>query len=176
MDGVVFDGWRPGALAAAIALHMDYYAPAWGFGLRFESKLAHEMGEFHGRFDPGRDLFVGAYAADGKLLATLAVDGIDAAGEGAHLRWFVAAAHARGRGIGGALMRRADDFMDASGYRRAYLTTFAGLDAARALYDRHGFVLVAEEKADPWSGTVGLQRFERQRRQPPDAPLSPGSR
>jgi hypothetical protein len=53
--------------------------------------------------------------------------------------------------------------MDARGYRSAYLTTFAGLDAARALYDRHGYALVAEEKADPWSGTVGLQRFERRR-------------
>lgn len=161
MDGMVFDGWRPGAIAQALALHMAYYAPAWGFGRQFESKLAFEMGEFHGRFDAARDLFLGAYAADGALLATIAIDGVDAAGEGAHLRWFVAAARARGRGIGGALMDRADAFMAARGYHRAYLTTFAGLDAARALYDRHGYVLVAEEKADPWSGTVGLQRFER---------------
>ena len=70
---------------------------------------------------------------------------------------------ARGKGIGGELMRRVDAFLEQRGYRHAYLTTFAGLDAARALYDRHGYVLVAEEKADPWSGTVGLQRFERRR-------------
>jgi hypothetical protein len=44
-----------------------------------------------------------------------------------------------------------------------YLTTFRGLDAARSLYESHGFVLVAEDAADPWSGTVGLQRFERMR-------------
>ena len=138
MDGVVFDGWRPGAIARTLTLHMDYYAPSWGFGRQFESKLAFEMGEFHGRFDPARDLFLGAYAADGELVATLTVDGIDAAGEGAQ-------------------------FLSARGYGRAYLTTFAGLDAARALYDRHGYVLVAEEQADPWSGTVGLQRFERRR-------------
>jgi hypothetical protein len=122
---IVFDGWRPGAIAQTLALHMEYYAPAWGFGLRFESKLAAEMGEFHGRFEPARDLFLGAWAPDGALLATISVDGIDARGEGAHLRWFVA--------------------------------------AARALYDRHGYALVAEEKADPWSGTVGLQRLERRR-------------
>ena len=163
MDGVIIDGWRPGVIARAIALHMDYYAPAWGFGLRFESKLAAEMGEFHGRFEVGRDLFLGAYAPGGALMATLSVDGVDATGEGAHLRWFIAAARARGQGLGAALMRRADAFMDARGYRSAYLTTFAGLDAARALYDRHGYALVAEEKADPWSGTVGLQRFERRR-------------
>lgn len=163
MDGVTYDGWRPGAIAQALALHMDYYAPGWGFGLQFESKLAFEMGEFHGRFDAARDLFLGAWAPDGTLVATISVDGIDAGGEGAHLRWFVASARARGKGIGGELMRRVDAFLEERGHRRAYLTTFAGLDAARALYDRHGYVLVAEEKADPWSGTVGLQRFERRR-------------
>ena len=160
---IVFDGWRPGAIAQTLALHMEYYAPAWGFGLRFESKLAAEMGEFHGRFEPARDLFLGAWAPDGALLATISVDGIDARGEGAHLRWFVAAARARGHGLGGTLMRRVDAFLDDRGYARAYLTTFAGLDAARALYDRHGYARVAEEKADPWSGTVGLQRLERRR-------------
>jgi GNAT superfamily N-acetyltransferase len=75
----------------------------------------------------------------------------------------VASARVRGKGVGGELMRRVDAFLEASGHRRSYLTTFAGLDAARALYGRHGYVLVAEEKADPWSGTVGLQRFERRR-------------
>ena len=158
---IVFDGWRPRAIAQALALHMDYYAPVWGFGLRFESKLAAEMGEFHGRLDPARDLFLGAWDPDGVLCATISVDSIDARGEGAHLRWFVAATRARGQGLGGALMRRVDAFLDDRGYARAYLTTFAGLDAGRALYDRHGYALVAEEKADPWSGTVGVQRFER---------------
>jgi GNAT superfamily N-acetyltransferase len=163
MDGIAYGGWRPGAIAQALALHMDYYAPNWGFGLQFESKLAFEMGEFHGRFDASRDLFLGAWAPDGALVATISVDGRDAGGEGAHLRWFVASPRVRGKGVGGELMRRVDAFLEERGHRRAYLTTFAGLDAARALYDRHGYELVAEEKADPWLGTVGLQRFERRR-------------
>ena len=42
-----------------------------------------------------------------------------------------------------------------------WLTTFAGLDAARALYERHGFRLVSESDIDQWSGGVREQRFER---------------
>jgi hypothetical protein len=51
--------------------------------------------------------------------------------------------------------------MAARGWTRAWLTTFRGLDAARALYERHGFRLAAEEAADQWSGGVGVQRFVR---------------
>jgi hypothetical protein len=41
------------------------------------------------------------------------------------------------------------------------LTTFAGLGAARALYERAGFQLVDETEADQWQGGVVEQRFER---------------
>ena len=161
MSGVTFEGYRPGAVAEVIALHMDYYARAWGFGAPFESGLAHAMGEFHARRDSRRDLFLCARDGQGGLLGSITIDGVDAAGEGAHLRWFIVAARARRRGLGLDLMRRADGFCRERGYDRAYLTTFAGLDAARALYERFGFSLIREEAQDPWSGTVGLQRFER---------------
>ena len=167
-DGIAFGGYRPGALAALIGLHMAYYAPQWGFGAAFEAKLAGDMGSFVARLDPSRDLFLTAWGADGRLWGSITIDGIDGHdAAGSHLRWYIVADAARGRGLGAALMARAMAFVDGCGYRRCTLTTFAGLDAARALYERHGFALVAEETADPWSGTVGLQRFDRVR--PPDA-------
>ena len=52
-------------------------------------------------------------------------------------------------------------FCDKNGDGRVWLTTFAGLDAARALYERHGFVLTAERDVDQWSGGVREQVFER---------------
>lgn len=158
---IVFGGYRAGVVAQAIGLHMAYYAPAWGFGARFESKLAREMGEFHARFDGARDLFLAAFDPQGALLGTITIDGHGARQEGAHLRWFIVSEAARGRGLGRELMRAADGFLKQRGYARAYLTTFRGLDAARALYECFDFVLVAEDAADPWSGDVGLQRFER---------------
>jgi putative acetyltransferase len=45
----------------------------------------------------------------------------------------------RGRGAGDALMRRCLDAASALGYRRCYLETLTGMDAAQRLYDKHGF-------------------------------------
>ncbi|MGF1525812.1 MAG: GNAT family N-acetyltransferase [Candidatus Competibacterales bacterium] len=165
-----FASYHPGVIADIIALHMAYYGPTWGFGRAFEAKLAEEMGEFHRRYHDQRDLFTAAYDDGGRLLGTVTVDGVAAHQEGAHLRWFIVAEAARGQGLGAALMARVEAFLTERGYGRAYLTTFRGLDAARALYERHGFQLVAEEAVDPWSGDVGLQRFERREPPRPETP------
>jgi GNAT superfamily N-acetyltransferase len=58
------------------------------------------------------------------------------------------------------LMDRAIAFCRERGFKSVYLTTFEGLHAARALYERMGFQLTDENEKDPWSGTVGIQRFE----------------
>jgi len=153
-------GYRPGLIAHVIAMHMSYYAPRWGFGALFESKLAQEMGEFHSRYDSGRDLFVTAVDANDEIIGSITVDGAATEAEGAHLRWFIVNETLAGRGIGSVLMESCMTFLKEKGYQRAYLTTFQGLDAARRLYERHGFVLTEERQVDPWSGDVGLQHFE----------------
>ena len=157
----ISDHYRPGVLAEVIRLHMDYYVPRWGFGAQFEAGVAAGLGEFFARFERSRDLFLAAYDDTDRLVGSLTLDAIDAVGAGVHLRWFIVSAPLRGQGLGKSLMSRADAFLREQGYPRAYLTTFAGLDAARALYQQYGFQLVAEEAKDPWSGQVGLQRFER---------------
>lgn len=166
-----YDGYRAGAVSRIIGLHMDYYADTWSFGAPFESKLARELGAFLARYDPDRDLFLNAYSPrsdlggdlGSDLVGSITIDGLEGYGAGAHLRWFIVSDKARGSGLGGQLMARAMDFVDARNYRQTYLTTFKGLDAARSLYERHDFTLTQEEAADPWSGTVGLQRFDRVR-------------
>lgn len=156
-------GYRPGLIADIIAAHMAYYAPAWGFGVAFETKLAAEMAAFQQRYDPARDLVLSATDPDGTLLGAITIDGLEGTGDaGAHLRWFITTDAARGRGLGRQLLTEAVAFSDARGYRRLYLTTFAGLDAAGHLYAQAGFRLVCETTADDWSGgKVGEQLFER---------------
>ena len=164
-DGIALHGgYRPGVIAAVIALHMDYYAPVWRFGVKFETKLAREMGEFHDRLDPARDLFLAAVNSEGAVLGSITIDGMLADTEGAHLRWFIVDQHVMGSGIGKTLMSEACRFLDEHGYSRTYLTTFRGLEAARSLYERFGFRLVDELDEDSWSGSVGVQRFERRTR------------
>lgn len=155
---VSFDGYRPGALAAVIGLHMAYYGREWGFGRPFETKLAAEMGAFLARYDAERDLFLTAYDGAGTLIGSVTVDA--EAAEGAHLRWYIVADGARGTGLGRALLERAVAHCAARRYRRLYLTTFAGLDAARHLYESLGFALVDECDRDQWQGGVREQRFE----------------
>jgi len=41
------------------------------------------------------------------------------------------------------------------------LWTFQGLDAARRLYEAHGFVLVEQWSGDQWGQAMVEQRFER---------------
>ncbi len=151
--------YRPGALAAVVALHMRYYAPIWGFGAAFETKIAAELSEFLARHDPARDLFLSAYDGDGEMQASITIDGIEGHGEGAHLRWFIISDSLRGHGIGRPLLERAVDFCRGRGYGRVTLTTFAGLEAARHLYESAGFVLTREIAEDRWQGGVTEQHF-----------------
>jgi len=156
------EGYRPGIIAEALALEMAYFAANWGFGRQFEAKLAADLGEFFARYDHRRDLFLGALDRHNQLIGTVTIDGIDVSGHGAQLRWFVVSPTVQGQGIGQALMERVDTFLRERGYRRTFLTTFEGLEAARRLYERFGFRLVMEETTDPWSGNVGMQTFVRE--------------
>lgn len=157
---VVFAGYRPGALAGVLGLHMEYYAREWDFGLAFETKLASELAEFLTRFDPERDLFLTAWRR-GALAGCITMDVSGGGIAGAHLRWFMVADSARGSGLGKQLMARAISHADSVAAGPVWLTTFAGLDVARALYERFGFRLESEADADQWGGGVREQVFER---------------
>jgi GNAT superfamily N-acetyltransferase len=159
-------GYRPGALAAIVGLHAGYYARHWNFGLPFETKVGAELAEFLARHDPQHDLFLVAYS-DGDAVASVIIDQTGGGPRGAHLRWFIVSEQMQGKGLGADLLGRALAFCDERGYERVWLTTFAGLDAARGLYDRHGFVLTGEADSDQWSGGVREQVFERRLPSPP---------
>ena len=67
----------------------------------------------------------------------------------------------RGAGLGKSLIRAALAFCDAQGFRETQLWTFKGLDAARRLYESHGFALVEERPGDQWGSEVLEQKFIR---------------
>lgn len=140
---------------------MRYYARAWNFGLAFEAKVAGELAAFLAGMDAEHDLFLSAYDDAGTVLGSITLDVSGGGERGAHLRWFVVSEAARGTGLGKLLMQKAIEHCDGHAGGHAWLTTFAGLDAARTLYDRHSFRLVSETAVDQWSGGVGEQLFER---------------
>jgi GNAT superfamily N-acetyltransferase len=156
---IEFDGYRPGCLADIVGLHARYYAKNWGFGLKFESKVANELAEYLQRMDSQQDLFLTAYQ-NGNAIASISVDVSNGGPRGAHLRWFIVSGEARGSGLGKKLMQKAMDFCHDRNIENIWLTTFAGLSAARALYEHHGFTLACENDTDQWSGGVREQLFE----------------
>jgi GNAT superfamily N-acetyltransferase len=153
-------GYFPGSIGSIVQMHGAYYADQWRFAPVFEANVAHELGELMERFDPARDgLWI---ARDGDAVAgCIAIDGRRAP-EAARLRFFIVGEGRRGSGVGELLMRAALAFCRGAGFRSVFLTTFAGLDAARTLYERHGFVLAEQQPDRKWGPEVLAQRFELQ--------------
>lgn len=155
-------GYRPGAIGRIAEMHGTYYSRHWEFGLFFEAKVATELAEFLRRFDKKRDGFW-TIGHEGRVVAAIAIDGSGAATDGAHLRWFIVSPEMHGAGLGRRLMTEAVSFCDRKAYRRIYLWTFAGLDAARHLYQSFGFHLAFEQQGEQWGTRVTEQLFERSR-------------
>jgi uncharacterized protein YhfF/RimJ/RimL family protein N-acetyltransferase len=158
----IVPGYLPGAIGAVATLHAGYYGPQHGFGAYFEAKVAREFSEFVARFDPARD---GLWLAvdRGRVLGAVVVDGSEPASRAhghAHLRWFILADELRGHGLGRRLLDHAMAYCRDRRAPLVYLNTFAGLDAARALYERAGFRLVQEVEAQTWGRSMREQRFE----------------
>lgn len=159
-------GYVPGALGRIVELHETYYSEYWNLDYEFSREVAVELAEFLGRYDeaenrlwlvmddPGdaerRDV-VGALVID---------DGHADDEEGARVRWVILDPELHGRGFGRELMDRAMAFCGDSGFERVYLWTYDGLEAARHLYEEHGFRLVEEATRQDWGPEITYQKFE----------------
>lgn len=156
------EGPQPGCIGRMVQLHLDHYAAAHGFGLAFEAKIAAELAAFCQRYRSGVD---GLWLArvDGRIEGAVVIDAGHPPGDEATLRWFIVSDALRGQGAGRRLLRQALAFADARGYRRVGLSTFAGLDAARHLYESEGFVLRSQVEGRTWGVPVQEQAFVRPR-------------
>jgi GNAT superfamily N-acetyltransferase len=156
-------GYCPGTVGRVVEMHAEYYHRHWGFGLFFEAKVATELAEFLCRFEKGRDGFW-TLLNGARVEGAIAIDGLKAATTGAHLRWFIVSTELKGSGWGRRLITEAVTFCDRQSYPRIGLWTFAGLDAARHLYEASGFRLVSQGEGEQWGTRVVEQRFERNQR------------
>jgi GNAT superfamily N-acetyltransferase len=151
----------PGLLGRVTELHGSYYHRNWGFDLFFENKVASELADFLEHFNPARDGLWIALTDDHHIVGSIAVSGRDAGTIGARLRWLIVDPIHQNRGLGKKLIKEAMDFCGKAGFRRIYLTTFSGLDAARSLYEREGFRMISQEQDSHWGKRVLEQTFEK---------------
>lgn len=152
-------GYIPGAIGRVAELHGKYYHKNWNFGLFFEAKVARELSEFLKRYDEHRDGFWTVNAGD-RVEGAIAIDGIHADRDGAHLRWFIMSDKLRGKGAGTQIIHKAIGFCRQNSYKRIYLWTFEGLEPARHLYEKSGFKLVKQQRGDRWGTEVIEQQYE----------------
>ncbi len=149
----------PGAMATSAALQSRYYAREHGFGVYFETGRMADIAQFLARFDPQRD---GVWLAVDRcqVFGTIVIDGGSTDDpDSAQLRWFITADELRGKGMGRRLMSAAMAFARER-YARVVLGTFAGLNAARHLYEDFGFRKTLERPTTQWGPEVLEQHWE----------------
>jgi GNAT superfamily N-acetyltransferase len=141
---------RPGDLGWMVSRHGWLYAHEHGWDMRFEALVARIGADFVERFDAAREA---AWVAerDGQPLGCVFLvqarddaTGVPEAGV-AQLRLLLVEPAARGLGIGKQLVEACDRFAAAAGYRRIRLWTNSVLLAARGIYERRGYRLIASE-------------------------------
>ena len=123
----------------------------------FRDKVARDLAEFRHAL-PHVDCGLWFARRDDATVGSVAIDG-RARENGAHLRWFIVDDRLRGGGVGAALIDSALAFCRQRAFDSVYLWTFAGLDAARRLYEARGFRLEQEVEAETWGRRVREQKF-----------------
>jgi GNAT superfamily N-acetyltransferase len=159
MPEVLVKGYYPGVVGKITELHAVYYHEQWGFDVTFETQVGRELSTFVSEFDADRDgLWV--VTADDIFAGAVAIDASHAMTDGARLRWFIVDPEFQGAGLGDRLITQAIQFCKDKRYPKIFLWTFAGLDPARRLYERHRFRLCETHEVEQWGQTIKEQKFE----------------
>ncbi|MGW4562060.1 bifunctional helix-turn-helix transcriptional regulator/GNAT family N-acetyltransferase [Streptomyces sp. NPDC004561] len=142
-DEVVLREPRAGDLGWIVQRNAALYAAEYGWNTDYEGLVARIVADFAEDHDP--HLERGWIAEAGGLAVGCVMCVRDDAPGTARLRLLLVEPGARGRGVGDRLVRAVVDFARGVGYRDLVLWTNDVLGSARRLYQRHGFVLVAEK-------------------------------
>jgi DNA-binding MarR family transcriptional regulator/GNAT superfamily N-acetyltransferase len=133
---------RVGDMGWVVASQARAYAEDYGWDISYEALVAEICAQFIKNFDPARE-HCWIAEVDGEPVGSVFL--VKASDELAKLRLLLVEKKARGLGVGRALTEHCIRAAREKGYKKMTLWTQSILVAARGIYARAGFRLVAEQ-------------------------------
>ncbi len=146
---------KPGDLGYIAYRHGVLYATEYQLEPVFESYVLEGLLKY-ARSSQGGITWIAE--SNGQIAGFIAIIRLNE--ESAQLRWFLIEPEYRGFGLGRRLMSIAMEYCREKRFKKVFLWTFKGLDAAGALYKKHGFRLTEQVSNDTWKRGVEEERWE----------------
>src|SRR4029077_383026 len=158
MPAIILRPHQPGDMGWVTSAHGALYAAEYGWDITFEALVGKITAEFIENFDPKRERCWIA-ELDGERVGSVFV--VRKNDEVAKLRLLIVDPRARGLKLGTKLVAEALRFAKSAGYSSMTLWTQSILTAARGIYQRAGFSLVAEEPHHSFGADLIGETWER---------------
>ncbi len=147
--------WRMGDAGYIAYRHGVLYEKEYGLDKIFEQYVIAGISKFMENPLAGN---IWVAECDGQIVGSIAIVGTDK--ETAQLRWFLIEPEFRGSGVGRRLMTTAMAYCRDKNFKRVFLWTFQGLDAARHLYKIFGFRPTEQVENNTWKDKLVEERWD----------------